>query len=53
MEPMSEVYAVSYTQQSPYDSDAVAASGSYYGSIFQGDLVTSGNYSVAAVYVEL
>ncbi len=53
MEPLAEVYAVSYTQNETYGSSAAASSGTYYGSIFQGNLVTSGNYSVAAVYVEL
>ena len=53
MEPLAEVYALSYTQQSAYDSAVVPASGSYYGSIFQGELAASGNASVAAVYVEL
>lgn len=51
--PTTGVYAVSNAQSNTYGSSVAAASGTYYGSIYQGQFAKNGEAGVVSFYVEL
>lgn len=53
LEPHTGVYAVSYTQSNTYGSAVASPSGTYYGSINDGNFAQNGEAGVVAFYVEL
>lgn len=53
LSPTIGVYAVSNTQSNTYGSSVAAASGTYYGSIHQGQFAQNGEAGVVSFYVEL
>ena len=53
IEPFAGVYAASYTQSNRYGSKIAPASGTLYGSVYDGYLGQSGRGSIVSVYVEL
>ena len=51
--PFTGVYAASSTKSNSYGSKLAPASGTWYGSVFQGYFAESGKGSIASIYVEV